>query len=250
MNEDLQFDSDGYTVKDITFTNIEDLEQFAKDTGMRATFGGVSSDAIRYYLLSVKPIESDGNFSYEGLIDSYNANLVNKLGNLVSRTISMVIKFCDSKIPWIENPDSDDEISSLEKLCPIIRDSTISHIQNFQLNIALQEIFSLVTAANTYLERLAPFKLIKTNPARAKNVLYNVIETLRWIGILLLPFIPSRATLLLRQIQFKRDHYSLPTVFGELQPFQWIYDTEPLFPRITPERKEALINLYIGLKKR
>ena len=146
-------------------------------------------DAFRYFLLREVPFGQDGNFSREALIQRYNSDLANDLGNLVSRTLTMIEQFSGGIIPqapFTRTADVSDIIQGL-------RDSLEDVINRLEFHRALGEIWKLVDRINRYIEEMAPWNLAKKTREREKleTVLYTVAEALRFIAIYLSPFMPN-----------------------------------------------------------
>ncbi len=183
-------------------------------------------DAFRFYVLRELDIGPDGNWTDAGFKARYSAELANGLGNLVNRSLSMLKRYRNGIVPARSN-----ELSSFaEKVVT----ETRSLLQQNQLQGALQEIWSLVTRANQYVDQTAPFKLAK-DPAQAQRldeVLYNLAETCRILAVLLWPFLPETATKIYAQLglQGEPNQFSA-AVWGGLAAGHQIGEAAPLFPR-------------------
>ena len=154
-------------------------------------------DHTRYFLMREVIFGNDGNFSRSQFIARNNSELANKIGNLVQRTVAFVAKECQ-KIPDVDI----DQIYTAEILIfasNLLERMTIS-IQNFEINAVLDDIIKLTEMANVYIDQQAPWTLKTTDRAQMENVLYTLLETIRYIGIFLQPFVPDSAKKILDTI--------------------------------------------------
>ena len=183
-------------------------------------------DAFRFYVLRELDIGPDGNWTDAGFKARYSAELANGLGNLVNRSLSMLKRYRNGTVPARSN-----ELSSFAEK---VISETRSLLEQNQLQGALQEIWSLVTRANQYVDQTAPFKLAK-DPAQAQRldeVLYNLAETCRILAVLLWPFLPETATKIYAQLGLKGEPNNFSAaVWGGLSAGHQIGDASPLFPR-------------------
>jgi len=172
-----------------------DGEKMSKSKGNvvdpNAIIDELGPDAFRYFLLREVPFGQDGNFSREALIQRYNSDLANDLGNLVSRTLTMIEQFSDGIIP--QAPFS--RTADISNIIQGLRDSLEDVINRLEFHRALGEIWKLVDRINRYIEEMAPWNLAKKTRERERleTVLYTVAEALRFIAIYLSPFMPNTA---------------------------------------------------------
>ena len=188
-------------------------------------------DQMRYFLMREVPFGNDGDFSKTSLISRINGDLANDLGNLCQRVISMVYKNCESKIPLIPVNFSEADVMILKKTNEIY-EKISKHIDCQNFNEYLKEIWSIISLANKYVDEQAPWKLKIDNKDRMYDVLWNLIECIRHLGILLLPFIPESADKILDQISVPKNKRSFEFLGkkGMLNNNQ-INNPSPIFPR-------------------
>ena len=183
-------------------------------------------DAFRYYVVRELDIGPDGDWTDAGFQARYHAELANGLGNLVNRSLSMLKRYRNGIVP----ARSDELASDAEKATR----ETIAYLRTFQLQAALQSVWSLVNRANQYVDHTAPFKLAK-NPAEAgrlDEVLYNLAEICRILAVLLWPFLPSTAGKVFGQLGLTDSPNKMAAAaWGGLPTGHAIGETAPLFPR-------------------
>jgi methionyl-tRNA synthetase len=156
-------------------------------------------EASRYFLLREVPFGNDGDFSHTALVTRINAELANNLGNLVQRTLSMINKNCDAKVPQpgiLEDADKD----LLQKAGQAMLIAVRGEFEKMQFSRAIEEFISVSHAANMYIDEQAPWTLKKTDPARMATVLYVLAEVIRNLGLIIQPFVPNAAQKIMDQV--------------------------------------------------
>ena len=199
------------------------------------TFG---SDGYRYYFMRDISFGQDGEFSWEGMVHRYNADLANDFGNLVSRVSTMIGRYLNGEVA---RPPSDDEVTEAEQGLRHAFDNAMTHVErSFDLispTQASKAAFSFIRKANSYVEEVAPWALAKeeANRRRLEVVLYELAETLRLSALLLSPFIPRAAQELWERVgqegEVARQTLDV-AVWGGLAEGTKIRTGDPLFPRI------------------
>lgn len=195
------------------------------------------ADAFRYFLLREVPFGEDGDFSEAALIQRFNSELANDLGNLFSRTLTMLKRYTGGRIPAsgkIVRPED----RRLKTLATGLYRTVTTHMGQWAFHQALREIFQVIDLANRYIERNAPWELAKNpeNHLRLNTVLYHLTETLRILSLSLYVFMPMTARSMAAQLGLK-DYFSkayLPRDhrWGRLKPGTSIVRGKQLFPRI------------------
>ncbi len=204
-------------------------------------------DALRYFVLREMVFGQDGKFGYENLIDRANADLASGLGNLASRTFSMITKYRDGLIPsgkiaeenYINakragvSPDEQELVSVIEHA----RDEFLRRFDNFEFSLALETVWTVIARVDKLISDAKPWELIKDDKqAETLNaVLYRASETLRWLCVLLYPVMPEATKNIYGQIGLSEDISTLDPAnlkWGELATGTKIGETVGVFPRI------------------
>ena len=217
---------------------ISDKEKMSKSRGnvlyaddLVAEFG---VDKIRYYLLSSMPLTSDGLISRELIIEKTNADLVNTLGNLINRTISMSIKYFDGVVKNTNDNNSLDNNLIKEALNTV--KEVEEELDNLNISLALNHIIDFARTCNKYIDDTTPWTLAKEESFdRLNTVLYNILESIRIISILLKSFIPETSEKILKALNTKETNIDSIYEFGKLENSIKVDKLDILFSRIDIE---------------
>ncbi len=189
-------------------------------------------DATRYYLMREIPFGNDGNFTRHSFIKRINSELANNIGNLVQRTLSMIWKHCDGKVPQASKSiyDQKELLQFAESLIIKIR----TQIDQQLIHIVIEDIIDLSNRANTYIDHQSPWTLKKTDEEKMKSVLYVLAETIRYIAIILQPLVPDSATKILDQLSISKDERKFEHLSRNyaLKAGTEIPEPKGVFPRI------------------
>ena len=198
-------------------------------------------DAVRYYLVSEMPYANDGSITYETIIERYNSDLANTFGNLVNRTIAMQNKYFDGIIQEPTDSESvDDELKAfaLETVKKIEK-----YFETYRVADAVEAVLNLAKRSNKYIDETMPWALAKdeSKKARLGTVLYNLLEAIRYIAILLTPFMPQTAEKIFEQMNCDIKDYDSMNTFGALKAGTKVNEAQALFARIDAEKMLAEI---------
>ncbi len=190
-----------------------------------------SADAVRYYLLSEIPFAQDGTITYESFISKYNTDLANTLGNLVNRTVAMTNKYFGGKVSvpsQFEELDND-LIDTAKKAVG----DFYNNMESYHNTNACEAIMNLAKRCNKYIDETTPWILAKDEATlpRLSGVLYNLLECIRMIGIMLSPIIPESSSSIAKQLN--NDCNELE--FGKVTEYS-VGEATPLFARIDAEK--------------
>ena len=196
-------------------------------------------DAVRYYLVKELPLGNDGLFSYERFVERYNYELANDLGNLVSRSISMINKYCDGIVPSNQLPTSVlDE--SLAKFANETITKTIQCFEQFKLQDGIGETWQLIRRVNKYIDETAPWVLAKDQSKKIDldSVMYHLAEALRVIAILIAPYLVDTSNKILQALNQTNTNMRLDQLqFGEKFSNEKVFLKENLFQRLDMEKE-------------
>ncbi|HSF29667.1 MAG TPA: methionine--tRNA ligase [Candidatus Tectomicrobia bacterium] len=197
-------------------------------------------DAIRYFVLREVAFGLDGDFSRVSLVQRFNADLANDLGNLLSRTLTMLQRYCQGVVP--EPAAAESEANALAEAAAKLWPDIDPLLNELAFHKALARLWEYIRLVNRYVDEQAPWALAR-NPAqrrRLDTVLYNQMESLRLIALLLFPFMPYTAASIWRQLgiqgEIATQRLANATAWGGTRPGTPIQPGEQLFPRIDTGR--------------
>lgn len=201
----------------------------------------IGVDATRYYLLAEMPHANDGSISYETIIERYNSDLANTLGNLVNRTVAMTNKYFGGEIKAAtEETDLDKELKqfALDTVAKVD-----DNINTYHMADAIECIMNLAKRCNKYIDETTPWTLAKNEEYdRLGTVLYNLLEAIRYIAVLLTAFLPDTAEAIFAQLGTDVKSYDSLSSFGGLAFGGKVSEAKPLFNRIDAEKMLSEIN--------
>ncbi|MBE3580875.1 MAG: methionine--tRNA ligase [Thermoanaerobacteraceae bacterium] len=200
------------------------------------------SDAIRYFLLREMPYGADGYYSEEALVNRLNSDLANDYGNLLSRTVSMIEKFCGGLIPAPAGEEPLDR--ELKELAARLPDEVDEALERFEFARALTAIWQLIDRANKYIEETAPWALARDPEKRPRlqTVLYNLAEALRQATVMCSPFMPGVPARVWEQLgmqdAFHAQTWDSLKEWGGVPAGSRVKRGAPLFPRVEWKAEE------------
>lgn len=193
-------------------------------------------DAVRYYLLSEMPHAADGSITYETMIERYNSDLANTIGNLVNRTVAMQNKYFDGVVQSGDCAgEFDDDLKALALRTLGDVDKCISE---YKISDSLSCVLTLARRLNKYIDETMPWALAKDEAQKARlgTVLYNLLEGIRFLAVLLTPYMPDTAAAIFKQLGTDVCTADSLSTFGGLKVGGKVGSASPLFNRIDAEK--------------
>ena len=207
-----------------------------------ALCGRYGVDAVRYFLLREVAFGSDGNFTNETLVERINSDLANDLGNLLSRTTSMVSKYFNGILPE-ERQETEFDADLIATAAEAVVESS-ARLDKMEFSHALEAIWKLVRRANKYIDETEPWVLAKDEDKELvlANVLANLLESLRVVAVLITPFMPNTSETILRTLGADTDVSLEKAEFAVFTTDKEITQPEPLFPRLDMDEEMAWLD--------
>ncbi len=193
-------------------------------------------DAVRYYLLSEMPHAQDGTITYETIIERFNSDLANTLGNLVNRTVAMNNKYFGGVIQAPTN--SEDIDNELKELALNTLPEVAKLLDTYKVSDAISKVMDLAKRCNKYIDETMPWALAKDEEKKERlgTVLYNLLEGIRFIAVLLKPFMPDTSDKILEQIGTDINTLESLENFGAIKAGDSVGTATPLFSRLDVEK--------------
>lgn len=197
------------------------------------TFG---RDGVRYYALSEMPYNADGTISYENVVNRYNNDLANNLGNLVSRTHAMTVKYFGGIVPPATEPAPIDAELRDTVMSATVRAQEL--MEGYHVADSLEEIFGALRRANKYIDETTPWLLARDESQRARlgTVLYHLLETVRIAAVALTPYLPDTADKIFSQLGTDRRERESIATFGALESGRPLGEAFTLFARVDEKK--------------
>ena len=196
-------------------------------------------DATRYYLLRIMTVSQDAIFTPEDFVEKYNSDLCNDLGNLVNRTISMVNKYFQGTVPKYNGTPNDVD-KELEEFTQNKLKEVEELIEKYQMSNALQELWTVISRTNKYIDETRPWELSKNGETdKLQSSIYHLIENIRKVAIYLIPFMENTAKNIFNQIGIPSNLQTWESLdrYDKLNSIKVVEKGEPIFMRKNMEEE-------------
>ncbi|MBR5495825.1 MAG: methionine--tRNA ligase [Oscillospiraceae bacterium] len=195
-------------------------------------------DGVRYYVLREMPYAQDGTISYDNMIARYNSDLANTIGNLVNRTVAMVQKYFDGVLPEFTLADTDID-TDLKQTATESAKGFAKLMGEYKVADAIEQIMVLARRSNKYIDETTPWSLAKdqAQKERLAQVMYNLVESIRFIGVMLNPILPNTSKSILEQIATDITSFESLSEFGKIPANSSVGTATVLFARIDEAKK-------------
>ncbi|MBQ5887453.1 MAG: methionine--tRNA ligase, partial [Clostridia bacterium] len=205
-------------------------------------------DGVRYFALAEMPYVNDGSITYENVINRYNTDLANNLGNLVSRTVAMTKKYFDGVIPAPAGDEGTD--AELKETALAAIKAFDEKMDTFHIAEAIDEVVQMLRRTNKYIDETAPWALAKDEAQKTRlgTVMYNLLECIRIAAVLLEPIMPSTCREIFRQIGTDKTDYASLSALGGMTAGASVGEASVLFARVDEKKMMDEINAEIAAK--
>lgn len=196
----------------------------------------IGIDAVRYYLLAEMPHANDGSITYEAIFERYNSDLANTLGNLVNRTIAMTNKYFGGVVV---NPCYTEAVDEELKQAAFNTNKALDEkISSYHIADAVEAVITLAKRCNKYIDETSPWALAKDEEKkdRLATVLYNLLEGIRHLGILVSPFMPETSEKIFSYLNCNNKSYESLETYDGIEVGSKVGQAVPLFARIDTEK--------------